>query len=141
VLTETAVSAKALATELKAADFRVELDLDREIGVRNLDASQLKMAFFNLCKNSVEALVEHKVPCPEIRMSSAEQNGCVIVVVSDNGPGMPPEITNNLFIAFKTKKKGGTGLGLTIAKKIVEVHGGTIKCYTDNKGTLFTITL
>jgi signal transduction histidine kinase len=141
VLAETAVSAKALATELKAADFRVELDLEREIGVRNLDASQLKMAFFNLCKNGVEALVEHKVRGPEIRITSSNKNGCVVVMISDNGPGMPPEIANNLFIAFKTKKKGGTGLGLTITKKIVDVHGGTIKCHTDNKGTMFTITL
>jgi signal transduction histidine kinase len=141
VLAETAVLAKALATELKAADFRVELDLDREIGVRNLDASQLKMAFFNLCKNSVEALVEHKVPGSEIRITSTDKDGCVVVMISDNGPGIQPEIANNLFIAFKTKKKGGTGLGLTITKKIVDVHGGTIKCHTDNKGTMFTITL
>jgi len=141
VLAETAVSAKALATELKAVDFSLTLDLDREIGVKNIDASQLKMAFFNLCKNSVEALVEHKVPGPEIRITSADKNGCVVVMISDNGPGMPPEIANNLFIAFKTKKKGGTGLGLTITKKIVDVHGGTIKCHTDNKGTMFTITL
>ena len=141
VLAETAESARALAIELKAADLRVELDLDREIGVRNLDASQLKMAFFDLCKNSVEALVEHKVPGPAIRISSSTQNGCVVVVISDNGPGIPPETANNLFIAFKTKKSGGTGLGLTITKKIIDVHGGTIKCYTDNKGTIFTITL
>ena len=141
VLAETAVSVKALATELKAVDFSVKLDLDKEIGVKNLDASQLKMAFFNLCKNGVEALVEHKVPAPEIRISSSAQNGLAVLVISDNGPGMPPEIANNLFMAFKTKKNGGTGLGLTITKKIVDVHGGTIKCYTDKKGTIFTITL
>ena len=141
VLAETSVSVKALATELKAVDFSVKLDLDKEIGVKNLDASQLKMAFFNLCKNGVEALVEHKVPVPEIRISSSAQNGRAVLVISDNGHGMPPEIANNLFMAFKTKKNGGTGLGLTITKKIVDVHGGTIKCYTDNKGTIFTITL
>lgn len=141
VLAETAVSMKALAAELKVVDFSVTLDLDKEIGVKNLDASQLKMAFFNLCKNGVEALVEHKVLGPEIRISSSAQNGRAVLTISDNGPGMPPEIANNLFMAFKTKKKGGTGLGLTITKKIVDVHGGTIKCYTDNKGTMFTITL
>lgn len=141
VLSETAVQVKALATGLKAVDFSVELDLNREIGVKNLDASQLKMALFNLCKNGVEALVEYKVPNPKIRISSSAQNGRIVLVVSDNGPGIPPEIANNLFVAFKTKKEGGTGLGLTITKKIVDVHGGTIKCYTDKKGTVFTITL
>jgi signal transduction histidine kinase len=141
VLAETAVSVKALAIELKAVNFSVILDLDTEIGIKNLDASQLKMAFFNLCKNGVEALVEHKVPCPEIRISSSAQNGRTVLVISDNGPGMLPEIANNLFMAFKTKKEGGTGLGLTITKKIVDVHGGMIKCDTDNKGTRFTITL
>ena len=141
VLAEIAVSVKALAADLKAVGFSVKLDLDKEIGVKSLDASQLKMAFFNLCKNGVEALVEHSVPCPEIGISSSARNGRAVVIISDNGPGIPPEIANNLFIAFKTKKDGGTGLGLTITKKIVDVHGGTIKCYTDNKGTIFTITL
>ena len=141
VLVETAESLKALAVELKASDFIVELDLDKKIGLRSLDASQLKMAFFNLCKNGVEALVEHNVSKPRIRISSVSQNGHAILVISDNGPGMPPEIANNLFVAFKTKKEGGSGLGLTITKKIIDVHGGTIKCDTDNNGTTFTIIL
>ena len=65
---QTAESVKALATELKAIDFSVTLDLDKEIELKKLDSSQLKMAFFNLCKNGVEALVEHKVPSPRIRL-------------------------------------------------------------------------
>ena len=44
-------------------------------------------------------------------------------------------------MAFEAKKNGGTGLGPTIIKKIVDVRAGTIKCYTDNKDTMFTITL
>ena len=141
VLIETAESVKALAAEFKIFDFSVTLDLDKNIGLSNLDASQLKMAFFNICKNGVEALVEYKIPNPMIRISSSAQNGRAVLKISDNGPGMPPEIANNLFVAFKTKKEGGTGLGLTITKKIVDVHGGTIKCDTDNMGTKFTITL
>jgi len=141
VLKETSGLVKALASDLKAAGLRVVLDLDEEIGVKNIDASQLKMAFFNLCKNGVEVLAEHGVPDPEIRISSSTLDGRVVLKICDNGPGMPPEIAHNLFVAFKTKKKGGTGLGLTIAKKIVDVHGGTIKCDTDSSGTLFTITL
>lgn len=141
VLERTAVSVKALAVDLNLRDLKVTLDLDPSIGARRLDASQLKMAFFNLCKNSVETLGEHRVPNPSIRMSSAAHNGCMVVTIGDNGPGMPPEIADNLFIPFKTKKAGGIGLGLTIAKKIIDVHNGTIKCETDGKGTIFTITL
>jgi signal transduction histidine kinase len=141
VLTETGASVEALAAELKAIDFHVRLDLDANVDVRNLDASQLKMAFFNLCKNGVEALVEHKIPNPEIVISSAVRNGALVMTISDNGPGMPPEIASNLFVAFKTKKEGGTGLGLTITKKIVDVHGGTIKCETGQGGTAFTMVL
>lgn len=141
VLAETAESVKALAVEIKASDFITELDLDKKIESRNLDASQLKMAFFNLCKNGVEALVENNIPNPKITISSATQNGHVSVTISDNGPGIPREIAKNLFVAFKTKKEGGTGLGLAITKKIIDVHGGTIKCNISNKGTSFTITL
>ncbi|KUG24281.1 sensor histidine kinase [hydrocarbon metagenome] len=141
VLAETAESVKALAVELKASNFTIELDLDKKIGLKNLDASQLKMAFFNLCKNGVEALVEHNIPDPGIMISSSAQNGHTAVTISDNGPGIPREIAKNLFVAFKTKKEGGTGLGLAITKKIIDVHGGTIKCNISNKGTSFTIIL
>jgi signal transduction histidine kinase len=141
VLSETAASIKALAVEMGACDFRVTQDLAPNIVARNLDAAQLKMAFFNLCKNGVEALVGRKIPDPEIRISSRVQNGRLTINISDNGPGMPPEIAGNLFVAFKTKKEGGTGLGLTITKKIVDVHGGTIECETGNSGTRFTIVI
>ena len=141
ILEETAESIKTLAAELKSSDLKVTLNLAKNIGIRNLDASQLKMALFNLCKNGVEALVEHNVPDAKIEISSAFRDGHVILEIKDNGPGMPPEIANNLFVAFKTKKEGGTGLGLTITKKIIDVHGGTIECDTNNRGTKFTITL
>ncbi|KQC07300.1 MAG: hypothetical protein APR62_06650 [Smithella sp. SDB] len=141
VLTETAESLKVLAVELKASDFVIKLDLDKKIVLKNLDASQLKMAFFNLCKNGVEALVEHNIPDPRIMISSTTQNSHVSVTISDNGPGIPREIAKNLFVAFKTKKEGGTGLGLAITKKIIDVHGGTIKCNISDKGTSFTIIL
>lgn len=141
ILAETAESVKVLAVELKSPYLKVTLALDKKIELMNLDASQLKMAFLNLCKNGVEALVEQSIPDAEIKISSAVRDGHVVLEICDNGPGMPPEIANNLFVAFKTKKEGGTGLGLTIAKKIIDVHGGTIECATNNRGTKFTITL
>ncbi len=141
VLKETGASVGAFAQEQGSKDFEVKVDLDDSIGDRELDIGQLRMAFFNLCKNGAEALIECKTEKPTITISSSMREDHIEVIVSDNGPGMPPEIADNLFIAFKTKKEGGTGLGLTIVKKIVDTHGGTISCETGEGGTTFTVVI
>ena len=65
----------------------------------------------------------------------------VVIVVQDNGPGIPVDIRENLFESFVTQgKKQGTGLGLAIVKKIVEDHKGSITFETETgKGTSFTL--
>ncbi|HCE44606.1 MAG TPA: hypothetical protein DET40_13755 [Lentisphaeria bacterium] len=142
VLKETASSAKALSSELGIADFAVETALDAGIGRKELDEEKLKMAFFNLCKNALEVLRERSVDNPRIKISSSlKEDGCMEIRIGDNGPGMPPEIADNLFIPFKTKKEGGTGLGLTITKKIIDLHAGSISCHTGSGGTEFRMTL
>jgi signal transduction histidine kinase len=141
VLKDTAGSIAALAQDFGATNFQVVRDFADDLPQNEYDASQLKMAFFNLGKNGTEALIEHGVENPTITLTSRLENGNVVVTIRDNGNGMPQEIADNLFVAFKTKKKGGTGLGLTITKKIVDVHSGTIRCETGESGTSFTITL
>jgi hypothetical protein len=142
VLSETAASAKALASDFGMEDFSVELDFDKNIPERQLDAGKLKMAFYNLCKNAVEALAAFKTENPKLTFVTKLLNEDELFVsIADNGPGMPPEIAENLFIPFKTKKEGGTGLGLTIAKKIIDLHVGRIKCKTGDSGTTFEIVL
>lgn len=142
VLKETAGSARAVAREMGAEGFTTDERFDANIQSRELDGGKLKMAFFNLCKNAVEALAEHKIVDPKITITSeALEDGRVNIAIQDNGPGMPQEIADSLFIPFKTKKEGGTGLGLTITKKIIDLHGGTILCETSSDGTRFSITL
>lgn len=141
VLEETAASAEVFAREQMAGEFSINLRLNPDLPEKFLDPQQLKMAFFNLCKNAVEALVEHEVDRPTIDISSSLKDNSLVIVIADNGPGMPREIADSLFIPFKTKKEGGTGLGLAITKKIIDVHGGQIRCETGDSGTRFTITL
>lgn len=141
ILKETASSAKALAADFKLADFDIDLQLDDNIPERSLDAGKLKMAFYNLCKNAVEALAEFKTENPKLTFISKLQEEEFFISIADNGPGMPQEIAENLFIPFKTKKEGGTGLGLTIAKKIIDLHVGSIKCTTGEDGTKFEIVI
>jgi signal transduction histidine kinase len=141
ILKETAASSKALATDFKLENFSVETNFDNSIQPSELDGGKLKMAFYNLCKNAVEVLAEHKIENPKLTFVSKIEGETLFVSISDNGPGMPTEIAENLFIPFKTKKEGGTGLGLTIAKKIIDLHTGTIKCSTGPEGTKFEIQL
>ncbi len=141
VLREVAASAKALASDMGCADLEVKLNCPPEMHERELDRGQLKMAFFNLCKNGAEALITFKTPNPVLTLDCSENSGALEIRISDNGPGMPQEIADNLFMAFKTKKEGGTGLGLTITKKIIDVHGGSIRCETGATGTTFVIVI
>jgi signal transduction histidine kinase len=61
---------------------------------------------------------------------------------SDNGPGMSPEVVSKIFTPLFTTKAQGMGFGLSICKRIVEAHGGSISVKTElGKGTTFTITL
>ncbi len=142
VIRETAVDVQAFADTL-AGERRVTVitDLDDGVPVRELDSGHLKMAFFNIAKNGAEALIEHAVADPTITLASTLADDRIAVTVRDNGNGMPPEIANNLFVPFTTKKEGGTGLGLTITKKIVDMHNGTIRCESGPDGTQFTVLL
>ncbi|NQT94318.1 MAG: HAMP domain-containing histidine kinase [Lentisphaerae bacterium] len=139
IVKETAASAKALAADLAGSDFSVSTQLDPDIGSRDIDARQLKMALFNLCKNAVEALASNETRQAKLNLSIVASEGAATIVIADNGPGMPREIADQLFVPFKTKKEGGTGLGLAITKKIIDVHGGSITCETGEDGTRFVV--
>lgn len=142
LLTATARDLTVFADETGGeGSVTVLTELDDSVPSRQFDADKLRMAFFNLGKNAVEALIEHKVEHAAITLQSAVTGERMQISIGDNGGGMPPEIAHNLFKAFATKKSGGTGLGLTIVKKIIDVHGGIIRCDTGPSGTTFTIEL
>lgn len=87
-----------------------------------LDARMMAEAFDNLLINAVQAL-----PGPgKVRVEARTLGRIVEVDVSDSGPGIPPEDVERIFEPFVTQKSRGTGLGLPIARKNVELHGGTL---------------
>ena len=72
----------------------------------------------------------------------AGAGGEVVLEVEDDGPGIAPEVQDRIFEVFYSSRGGGTGLGLPIARQIVERHGGTIEMETEvGKGTIFSIRL
>ena len=61
--------------------------------------------------------------------------------IRNDGPAIPPEELQNIFNPFFTTKTHGTGLGLTVSKKVVEDHSGSISVRSDEAGTIFTVWL
>ncbi|HYY13120.1 MAG TPA: hybrid sensor histidine kinase/response regulator [Chthoniobacterales bacterium] len=105
------------------------------------DAVQIKRAIHNIVINAVQASAETK---GAVTISCTAKDFYVDLCVEDNGPGIAPTEINKIFDPYFTTKqsKHGTGLGLYIAKKVIEDHNGSIKVdSTPGKGTTFTIRL
>lgn len=101
---------------------------------------RLEQVFINLFQNALEA-VDSKENGGLVKVRVHEQEKKVIVTVSDNGPGMPTHIRENLFSPFNTSKEKGLGLGLVIVKEIVTDYGGTISAENSVAGTAFRVEL
>ena len=103
------------------------------------DASQLEQVFYSVFSNAIDALPA------EGRLSiwgGNGGNGAVQVEIEDNGEGIPPENMAKIFDPFFTTKANGTGLGLCLARQIVEAHNGFITASSEpGQKTVFTITL
>ena len=107
---------------------RIERDLER-LPSAYADGEQLRKVLANLIGNALDAHAEHKGADPFIRITAGQNlaGSELWIRVRDNGPGIAPELSGKVFRPFYTSKPGGTGLGLALAHKILERHGGTIE--------------
>lgn len=113
-----------LAPELSEHNIRVNLQLDPNLPGQQIDADQLKQAFFNLVRNAYQALPGSG---GEVRIETRFNDYEVVASVEDHGSGISPEIMGSLFEPFRSGRKSGTGLGLLIVRRIVREHGGEIE--------------
>ncbi len=94
--------------------------------ILDADPDLLAQVVINLLKNAAEAASGH-TPSPRIRLSiGILPGGRSQLIVSDNGPGIRPELAEEIFLPFFTTKGSGTGVGLSLARRIMIAHGGTI---------------
>lgn len=108
------------------------------------DRRQLGNVFNNLIKNAWEALEGHPDPHIQVTLRPAQQPGLIQVDIQDNGPGIPPEIKDKIWVSFFTTKghRGGTGLGLFSCLEIIHQAGGKIWVESQvGRGACFTVVL
>jgi signal transduction histidine kinase len=102
------------------------------------DPDQLTQVLLNVALNGIEAMGGRG----RLSLEVGRVNGEVLIAVADTGRGIAAEDRGRVFEPFFSKKPGGTGLGLTIARRIVDAHGGHIDLdSTPGQGTRFTIAL
>jgi len=104
------------------------------------DRDQLRQVVLNVVLNAAEAMPQGG--SLQLTTRSADEGASVVVEITDDGPGIPPEIRERIFEPFFTTKRTGTGLGLSIAYGILEEHGGTLQVQCPPAGgTTIVVTL
>jgi len=122
---------------LSRNNIAVNLNL-RYAGSVSLDEERMGRVLQNMITNARDAMPSGGT----LTITTEKKDGSVLIVIKDTGCGISSEHLESIFEPFITiGKKKGTGLGLTISKKIVQEHDGTISVESDGKGTAFTITL
>jgi len=126
------------APEIEDRDIVVEQELRSDLPLLELDRDQMKQAFYNVIKNSFEAMKRRGI----LRIRTDIEDKHVLVSFTDTGGGMSAESLSRVFEPYFTTKTSGSGLGLLIVRRIVREHGGELAIESqEGKGITLTIRL
>ena len=114
----------ALEAEFALSQLRIERDFEVDLPPVLVDVFKLEQALSNVLRNAVQAMPNGGRLCVRTRSGPAPDS--VSVSIEDSGPGIPEDEIAKVFRPFYTTKPSGTGLGLAMAQRIVEAHGGTL---------------
>ena len=124
--------------EIQDRNVAVEQELRSDVPLLQIDRDQMKQAFYNVIKNSLEAMKRHGT----LRIHTDRDDTHVLVSFTDTGSGMSAENLGRVFEPYFTTKPSGTGLGLLIVRRIVREHGGELSIESsEGKGLTLTIRL
>ena len=133
-----------LRLQVAAKGVSVSVDLPDNLPPVNIDSQRISQVLRNLLDNAVAHTAEGNT----VTVTAWQQDNQVKVSVADTGEGIPAEELPNIFERFyrvdksRTRATGGSGLGLTIARRLVEAHGGSIEARSEpGKGSLFIFTI
>ncbi len=134
---------RILRADALARNITVTMEIDPNVGSVVGNRVQLLQVFLNLTLNAFEAMSVMRLDTRRVAIcASRNENDEVSVSVSDSGPGFPRGLAEQLFEPFFSTKAEGTGMGLAIARSIVETHGGSLSGENcEDGGASFTVQL
>lgn len=117
-----------IESEVKPADLEI-----------SADKKQISQVLINLVKNAKEALKNTEVGTITLQ-GKINEYGRALITVTDNGPGIPDDLMDKIFVPFFTTKDSGSGIGLSLSRQIMLLHGGSLKVVSKpGKQTVFTL--
>lgn len=120
-------------------DFNLTISIKPEDIMLYADEDMVMQVLVNLLKNGSQAAIDsiEKRIDVDAHLTNDEK---VVIVISNSGPAIPPEIAEDIFTPFFTTKREGSGIGLSIAKQVMHLHGGTIQLTSNKDGNVaFTL--
>jgi signal transduction histidine kinase len=132
-----------MARELRRHRIVLQLSLSASLGAVVADRTQLQQVIINLTRNAVDSLLQVPRRSRSLQVSTGlDEDGAVLVVVSDSGIGLDEPTLGRIFEPFFTTRKEGMGLGLAICRSIVEAHRGRLWATPRApRGAMFQFTL
>ena len=119
---------------LKDKNIEIETAVNPQDIILTGDEKMLEQVLLNIIKNAIEAIDNQTTS--KILIQAKEVNQEVVISVKDNGPGIPMEKLDKIFIPFYTTKEEGSGIGLSFSRQIMHLHGGSIQIHSEeNTGT------
>ncbi|RJX30491.1 MAG: ATP-binding protein [Desulfurivibrio sp.] len=124
---------------LDSRKIHCSLQVDPSTLELTADPALIEQVLINLSKNAVEALAETELPRITLR-AVTDEHGNPVIQVTDNGPGLNAEVLEKIFIPFFTTKPDGSGIGLSLSRQIMRLHGGTLSVVSrPHEETIFTL--
>ena len=127
-----------LHSVIMKSNIVLDMDISQEVPPFTGDSTQFRQVFLNIIQNAIEAMPSGGT----LSINCHIHNMQIHTHIRDTGIGMPPHVKNKIFQPFFSTKHGGTGLGLSVTKQVIEQYKGYLYVKSEkNKGTCFTIVL
>jgi signal transduction histidine kinase len=124
-------AAEGIKDRLVESNITLDIRAGADVGTLNADERRLRQVLYNLLSNAIG----FSPAGGTVTLSAERSNGSVVFSVTDSGPGIPPDLQERVFGRFETHTVGsrhrGVGLGLSIVRSLVELHGGTVRLQSE----------